>query len=141
VLNSEICVASRFADIVAVMEGSSPPTVYARAWGIAGVLDRGMFSKGSPVNPGELATSLEEGAKVPRGRSRSRFASQVGRARRSEISPHQGQPTPREDRRRRSWVTQQSYEPILPMKVENPRAPARGGQGIHWREGGNRWTV
>ena len=29
---------------------------------------------------------------------------------------------------------EQSYESILPMKVENRRAPERGGHGIHWRE-------
>ena len=33
---------------------------------------------------------------------------------------------------------EQSYESIVPMKVENRRAPARGGHGIHWREGMNR---
>ena len=33
---------------------------------------------------------------------------------------------------------EQSYEFIVPTKVENRRAPARGGHGIHWREGMNR---
>src|SRR6516162_9370976 len=32
---------------------------------------------------------------------------------------------------------EQSYNPIVLMKVENRRAPARGGHGIHWREGGS----
>jgi len=35
---------------------------------------------------------------------------------------------------------EQSYNPIVLMKVENRRAPARGGHGIHWREGGSRRT-
>ena len=33
---------------------------------------------------------------------------------------------------------EQSYDSIVPMKVENRRAPARGGHGIHCREGTNR---
>jgi len=37
-------------------------------------------------------------------------------------------------------MAEQSYNPILPMKVENCRAPARGGHRIHWREGGSRCT-
>jgi hypothetical protein len=35
---------------------------------------------------------------------------------------------------------EQSYEPILPTKVGNRRAPARGGHGTHWREGANKRT-
>ena len=35
---------------------------------------------------------------------------------------------------------EKSYEPVVPVKVENRRAPARGGHDIHWREGANRWT-
>ena len=37
-------------------------------------------------------------------------------------------------------MVEQSYEPIVPAKVENRRAPARGGHGIHWREGANKRT-
>jgi RNA-directed DNA polymerase len=37
-------------------------------------------------------------------------------------------------------MVEQSYNLILPMKVENCRAPERGGHGIHWREGGSRRT-
>ena len=37
-------------------------------------------------------------------------------------------------------MAEQSYDPILPTKVENCRAPARGGHRIHWREGGSRRT-
>jgi hypothetical protein len=44
------------------------------------------------------------------------------------------------NRRRLLRVGENAYEPIVPMKVENHRAPARGGHGMHWREGGNRWT-
>ena len=37
-------------------------------------------------------------------------------------------------------MLEQSYDLILPMKVGNRRAPARGGHGTHWREGGSRRT-
>jgi hypothetical protein len=35
-------------------------------------------------------------------------------------------------------MDEQSYDPIVPRKVGNRRAPARGGHGTHWREGGNK---
>jgi len=35
---------------------------------------------------------------------------------------------------------EQSYESIVPRKVEKRRALARGGHDIHWREGTNRST-
>ena len=37
-------------------------------------------------------------------------------------------------------MAEQSYNSIVPTKVENRRAPARGGHGNHWREGGSRRT-
>ena len=37
-------------------------------------------------------------------------------------------------------MEEQSYDPILPVKVENRRASERSGHGIHWREGGNKRT-
>ena len=42
---------------------------------------------------------------------------------------------PRVDRREHGRMLEQSYDPIVPMKVGNRRAPARGGHGTHWREG------
>jgi len=47
---------------------------------------------------------------------------------------------PRVDRRKHGRMVEPSYNPILPRKVENCRAPARGGHRIHWREGGSRRT-
>ncbi len=35
-------------------------------------------------------------------------------------------------------MVEQSYEPIVPVKVGNRRASVRGGHGTHWREGANR---
>ena len=32
-------------------------------------------------------------------------------------------------------MREQSYDLIVPRKVGNRRAPARGGHGTHWREG------
>ena len=49
--------------------------------------------------------------------------------------PQRGVPANKGDRRRQEGVGEQSYEPIVPMKVGNRRAPARGGHGTHWREG------
>ena len=37
-------------------------------------------------------------------------------------------------------MEEQSYDPVLPMKVENRRASGRSGHGIHRREGGNKVT-
>jgi hypothetical protein len=38
---------------------------------------------------------------------------------------------PRVDRRKRGRMLEQSYDPIVPRKVGNRRAPVRGGHGIH----------
>jgi hypothetical protein len=37
-------------------------------------------------------------------------------------------------------MEEQSYDPIVPAKVENRRASERSGHGTHWREGGNKVT-
>jgi len=37
-------------------------------------------------------------------------------------------------------MDEQSYDPILPAKVENRRASERSGHGTHRREGGNKVT-
>jgi hypothetical protein len=37
-------------------------------------------------------------------------------------------------------MDEQSYDLIVPVKVENRRASERSGHGIHWREGGNKRT-
>ena len=96
-------------------------------------LARGMLIKGLPVNPGELPASPHIWAQVapnPKtpGLRRARVAS--GRSERpsSGVSCDQGKPEAQ------ARAGEQSYEPIVPMKVENRRAPARGGHGIHWRE-------
>src|SRR5215472_8646892 len=47
---------------------------------------------------------------------------------------------PRVDRRKHGRMLEQSYNPIVPTKVGNRRAPAWGGHGTHWREGGSKRT-
>jgi hypothetical protein len=44
------------------------------------------------------------------------------------------------DRRRSGKRDEQSYDPVVPVKVGNRRASARSGHGTHWREGGNKRT-
>src|SRR5437016_9925258 len=60
----------------------------------------------------------------------------------SSPSPHARAETqpPRETRGDRIRMEEQSYEPVVPVKVGNRRASARSGHGTHWREGGNRCT-
>jgi len=47
---------------------------------------------------------------------------------------------PRVDRRKHGRMLEQSYNLIVPTKVGNCRAPARGGHGTHWREEGSKRT-
>jgi hypothetical protein len=100
-------------------------------------LARGMLSKGIPVNPGELPISPRTG----RGSAQPE-ANQVPMETRAShgkrTNPQRGVPAAKGDRRRQGRIGEQSYEPILPMKVANRRAPERGGHGTHWREGANR---
>lgn len=44
------------------------------------------------------------------------------------------------DRRRSGKMDEQSYDPVVPVKVGNRRASARSGHGTHRREGGNKRT-
>jgi hypothetical protein len=101
-------------------------------------LARGMLTKGFPVNPGELSTSRDRWVwwhptqrhPVPGGRGRP--------PRRANKPSPLEKPAAKGNRRCRPRVEEQSYAPIVPMKVGNRRAPARGGHGTHWREGANR---
>ena len=47
---------------------------------------------------------------------------------------------PRVDRRKHGRMLEQSYDPIVPMKVGNRRAPETGGHGTRWREEGSKRT-
>jgi hypothetical protein len=37
-------------------------------------------------------------------------------------------------------MDEQSYDPVVPVRVGNRRASARSGHGTQWREGGNKRT-
>ena len=100
-------------------------------------LARGMLTKGFPVNPGELPASPQSGhpvapnPKTP-GLRGERDAPERSERPSSGVSCGQGKPEAQ------ARAGEQSYDSIVPMKVENRRAPARGGHDIHWREGMNR---
>ena len=49
-------------------------------------------------------------------------------------------PVTKGNRRWQLRIGEIAYEPVVPEKMENRRAPARGGHGIQRREGANRWT-
>jgi len=102
-------------------------------------LAQGMLIKGLPVNPGELPASLQRGHPVaPNPKTPGLRGARAAPARSerpsSGVSCGQGKPEAQ------ARAGEQSYDSIVPMKVENRRAPARGGHGIHWREGMNRST-
>lgn len=91
---------------------SGRPLLRGRA-GVAGVPSSGHASKRIPHEPRESSPSSLAGAVRPAPRET------VGACQRME---------------------EQSYDPVVPMKVGNRRASARSGHGTHWREGGNRCT-
>jgi len=106
-------------------------------WGSPESLARGMLIKGLPVNPGELPASPPIWAQVaPNPKTPGLRGARAAPARSerpsSGVSCGQGKPEAQ------VRAGEQSYESIVPMKVENRGAPARGGHGIHWREGMNR---
>jgi hypothetical protein len=80
---------------------------------------QGMLPKGLSRNPRELP--------IPFHTERNNF--------------HTGRyATPRDNRRGRGKVAEQSYNLIVPVKVGNRRASERSGHGTHWREGGSKRT-
>jgi hypothetical protein len=100
-------------------------------------LARGMLIKGLPVNPGELPVSPHHWAQVapnPKTPGRRGVRDAPARSERPSSGVSCGQGKPEAQVR----AGEQSYETIVPMKVKNRRAPARGGHGIQWREGWNR---
>ena len=88
-------------------------------------LARGMLTKGLPVNPGELPTSPEYGLgdAQPKG-TRSRGKRVAPREAKQALDEEK--PVAKGDRRRQLRVGEQSYDSIVPMKVENRRAPEKG---------------
>src|SRR5215470_12119986 len=106
--------------------------------GVAGVPSPGHAFKWTSREPrrapylsrnGRIGSARPEWNQVPR-------ETRVSPGKRTD--PQRGVPATKGDRRGQEGVGEQSYEPIVPTKVANRRAPARGGHGTHWREGGNR---
>ena len=128
----------RGADAVSLAEGSIQTTNTCEvALGSPESLARGMLSSGLPVNPGELPTSPESGELVQPDPNGTRSRGKRGRLREANRPSRrstccQGRPEAT------GKGSEQSYEPIVPAKVGNRRAPARGGHDTHRREGGNR---
>lgn len=126
------------ADAVSLAEGSIRTNHYARLFGVAGVPSPGHAFNWIPCEHrrahylsrqmGACAAQPQEhrvpGARGPLHGKRTTLSAE--------------QPVVKGDRRRQLRVDEQSYEPMVPMKVENRRAPARGGHDIHWRDGANR---
>jgi len=105
--------------------------------GIAGVASPGHAYKGISREPRRASCFSDSWAlvapnpKTP-GLRRARAASARSERPSNGVSCRQGKPEAQ------ARAEEQSYDSIVPVKVENRRAPARGGHDIHWREGMNR---
>ena len=88
-----------------------------------------MFPKGFPVNPGELPVSAVYWASVWPNPNTTRSPGTREIPTGSEQTLAEQKPVAKGDRRQQLRADEQSYEPIVPMKVGNRRAPARGGHG------------
>ena len=136
--SSEI-VCRRDADAVSLAEGSIQMTDNARLFGVAGVPSPGHAFKWTPREPRRTPYLSRTGC----GSAQPKW-NQVPRdvrvAHGKRTNPRRGEPAAEGDQRWQARVGEWSYEPIVPAKVENRRAPERGGHGSHWREGANRST-
>ena len=97
-----------------------------------------MLPNGFPVNLGELPVSAVKWASVRPNPNSTRSPGTRVLPAGSEQTLDAQQPVAKGDRRQQLRADEQSYEPIVPMKVGNRRAPARGGHDTHGREGANR---
>lgn len=98
-----------------------------------------MLPQGFPVNLGELPVSAAWWASVRPNPNTTRSPGMRVLPMGSEQTLDEQKPVAKGNRRQQLRADEQSYEPIVPMKVANRRAPVRGGHGTHWREGANRW--
>ena len=101
-------------------------TPLCEAWpGSPESLARGMLIKGLPVNPGELSTSPDIWARLrPTQRNQVPWGTRDSPREANKPSTRrtcrQGKPEAQ------GRVGEQSYDSIVPMKVENRRAPEKG---------------
>jgi hypothetical protein len=128
----------RDADAVSPAEGSIRTTEMRGCWGVAGVPSPGHAFKRIPREPRRAPYLSPKRAKRfrPTRMEPGPEGSEGVPGKRTD--PRRGVPAAKGDQRRQGRIGEQSYEPIVPVKVANRRAPARGGHGTHWREGGNR---
>ena len=132
--------SDRDADAMLLAEGTIRHTVMRGVFGIAGVASPGHAYQGISREPRRapcFSAYLGSGAAQPKD---TWSPGNEGCPEGSEQALDEEKPVAKGDRRRQLRVDEQSYDSIVPMKVENRRAPARGGHGIHWREGMNRLT-
>jgi hypothetical protein len=129
----------RDADAVSLAEGSIQMTDNARLFGVAGVPSPGHAFKWIPREP-RRAPYLSRIGCGPAQPKWNQVPRDVRVAHGKRINPQRGEPAAKGDRRWRSRVGEQSYEPTVPVKVANRRAPERGGHDTHWREGVNKQT-
>ena len=106
-------------------------------FGVAGVPSPGHAFKGTPCEPRRALYLSRTGRRFSPTRMEPGPEGNEG-VPGKRTNPRRGVPATKGDQRRQGRVGEQSYEPIVPVKVANRRAPARGGHGTHWREGGNR---
>ena len=128
----------RIADAVSLAEGSIRTADRRGGLEVAGVPSPGHAFTETPCEPRRSRhLSRDMGPVVPNPK-RTWCLQREGSLRRQANRPstrssgHQGRPEVA------AMGGEKSYDPIVPEKGENRRAPARGGHDIHWREGANR---
>jgi hypothetical protein len=127
------------ADAVSLAQGRMRATDSARLPAVAGVPSPGHAFKETPREPRRAPyLSRNLGVLVPPNPNWNPVPGERGSPHGKRTNPRRGEPCCQGRPEGQAWVDEQSYEPIVPMKVENRRAPERGGHGIHWREGANR---
>jgi len=104
---------------------SAPPLCKGSA-GSPESLARGMLSSGFPANPGELSASRARWACVPPNPKRTGSPGARGSLHGKRMNPRREKPVAKGNRRWQRRVDEQSYEPMVPLKVENRRAPVKG---------------
>jgi hypothetical protein len=118
----------RDADAVSLAEGSIQTTDMRGCSGVAGVPSPGHAFKWTSREPRRASYSPELGNAVPPNPKWTRSQGKRGRPMGSEETLDEEYLLPRETGGWQERVGEQSYEPIVPVKVGNRRAP-KGSKG------------
>jgi len=113
------------ADAVLSAEGSIRYAVMRGVAGIAGVASPRHAYQGISREPRRAPYLFRLWARL-RPTQRNQVSGERGLPRGSEQALDEEKPVAKGDRRRQLRVDEQSYDSILPMKVENRRAPEKG---------------